>query len=325
MAAKKSKSNKTAHVLNLLSGAPADTQEPDSSQEAENTAKDSAQNQKLSDSPVSKPEETPSIPIVNSLGNANDPLGGVILNSLEEELEKEAKASRINPEADAPEHPKFIPGFPAGFVPPEPASAPLADDLAKASSPPVSETPAPQAAQKTAPSVSSEHPASQTAVSAAPQTAGQASAAQPSAAPAGSGQIHSFAEAPAAAPQEGPSQTYPAADVSTETSHTVSVSTQSAPAAKAPAALPAYQYINVMEYLIQDRLDSAVDMFDMCPCDRCKVDAAALALSNLTPKYIVVNRDHSSPLLNYYSNRYSTDIMTQLTKACTVVKENPRH
>lgn len=324
MAAKKSKSNKTAHVLNLLSGAPADTQEPDSSQEAENTAKDSAQNQKLSDSPVSKPEETPSIPIVNSLGNANDPLGGVILNSLEEELEKEVKASRRNPEADAPEHPKFIPGFPAGFVPPEPASAPSADYLAEISSPPVSEAPASQAAQKTAPSVSSEQPASQTAAPAAPQTAGQASAAQPPV-PADSGQIHSFAEAPAAAPQEGSSQTYPAADVPAETSHTVSVSTQSAPAAKAPAALPAYQYINVMEYLIQDRLDSAIDMFDMCPCDRCKVDAAALALSNLTPKYIVVNRDHSSPLLNYYSNRYSTDIMTQLTKACTVVKENPRH
>lgn len=322
MAAKKSKSNKTAHVLNLLSGAPADTQEPDSSQEAESTAKDSAQNQKLSDSPVSKPEETPSIPIVNSLGNANDPLGGVILNSLEEELEKEVKASRRNPETDAPEHPKFIPGFPAGFVPPEPASAPSADHLAEVSSPPVSEAPASQAAQKTAPSVSSEQPASQTAAPAAPQTAG--SAAQPPA-PADSGQIHSFAEAPATAPQEGSSQTYPAADVPAETSHTVSVSTQSAPAAKAPAALPAYQYINVMEYLIQDRLDSAIDMFDMCPCDRCKVDAAALALSNLTPKYIVVNRDHSSPLLNYYSNRYSTDIMTQLTKACTVVKENPRH
>lgn len=86
-----------------------------------------------------------------------------------------------------------------------------------------------------------------------------------------------------------------------------------------------YRYLNVMEYVVKSRAKEYMGKFDVCLCDRCVADVTALALTNLPPKYIVVEPPSASPLLNYYSNRFSQLIIVELTKACSIVKENPHH
>ena len=86
-----------------------------------------------------------------------------------------------------------------------------------------------------------------------------------------------------------------------------------------------YQYLNIMEYVVKSRAKEYMEKFDVCLCGRCISDVTALSLTHLPPKYIVVEAPSASPLLNYYSNRLSQQIIVELTKACAVVKENPHH
>lgn len=87
----------------------------------------------------------------------------------------------------------------------------------------------------------------------------------------------------------------------------------------------AYEYLNVMEYVVKNKVVEHMEKFDLCPCDRCMADVTALSLTHLPPKYIVVESPSVSPLLNFYSNRFSQQILVELTKACSIVKQNPHH
>ncbi|MDR2023941.1 MAG: late competence development ComFB family protein [Hungatella sp.] len=86
-----------------------------------------------------------------------------------------------------------------------------------------------------------------------------------------------------------------------------------------------YKYLNVMEYVVKNKVYEYMEKFDVCPCGRCIADITALALMHLPPKYIVVEPPSASPLLNFYSNRFSQQVTVELTKACSVVKDNPHH
>lgn len=86
-----------------------------------------------------------------------------------------------------------------------------------------------------------------------------------------------------------------------------------------------YDYINVMEKIIQDKALDYMNKFEMCTCQRCVVDVMAISLSKLTPKYIVSVKGSNFPLLNYYSQKFSVDVASNLTKACMIVQNNPNH
>lgn len=89
--------------------------------------------------------------------------------------------------------------------------------------------------------------------------------------------------------------------------------------------VPSFQYLNVMEYIVKNAAPQYMKDFEVCLCDHCTADVTALSLSHLPPKYIVVDRDSVSPLLNFYSSRFTQQVVVELTKACSVVKENPHH
>ena len=86
-----------------------------------------------------------------------------------------------------------------------------------------------------------------------------------------------------------------------------------------------YVFLNVMETLVRERVDTYMDQFVTCHCSRCKADIIALALTSLPSKYVVVSRNAATPLMNFYSQRYAGAITVEITKACTRVKEHPHH
>ena len=86
-----------------------------------------------------------------------------------------------------------------------------------------------------------------------------------------------------------------------------------------------YTSLNIPEYLVQNEVLHFLKKFDTCSCNRCVADVTALALNNLTPKYIVVDNSSISPLLSFFSSKLKSSITFELSKACMTVKSNPKH
>ena len=76
---------------------------------------------------------------------------------------------------------------------------------------------------------------------------------------------------------------------------------------------------------MEDKIIYFMRQFDVCTCDRCVNDTIALTLNGLLPKYLVTTPAAVDPLLSYYTNRLISDVTVEATKACMIVKENPRH
>lgn len=83
--------------------------------------------------------------------------------------------------------------------------------------------------------------------------------------------------------------------------------------------------MNVMDNLVEMKAPRYIKMFGLCPCARCAADVRALTLSNLQPAYIVVKRAEADAMLTVYESRFNSTIFAQLTRACKVVMDNPRH
>ncbi|MCI9485497.1 MAG: late competence development ComFB family protein [Lachnospiraceae bacterium] len=90
----------------------------------------------------------------------------------------------------------------------------------------------------------------------------------------------------------------------------------------------AYNMLNVMERLLSDmegEMENEMRQNGVCMCDRCRADVQALVLTNMPAKYVIVDSSNASPILGYHKNRYKIAMLTEILKACSKVKEAPRH
>lgn len=96
-----------------------------------------------------------------------------------------------------------------------------------------------------------------------------------------------------------------------------------------PPPLPPMQeeltFINIMQMLVENMAPRYVEKLGLCSCTRCLEDVKALALTNLRPRYTVFPVSERVPMMTLYERRYSSLVATELTKACYIVKANPRH
>lgn len=270
------RSNKTAHVLNLIAGheAKEDSEEVVSQAEAETSASADAGQAAPAPAPSTQPPQQ-NISVIDT--TEKDPVADLIQQKLSDALDEETHMNG-NP---------IQTGTPAG----------------------------PEAADPIRP----EAPAQPADASATPpQTAAPAQAEAP-AQPAPDQPDNTVSGQPenAARPADAPAQA--------EAAH------QAVPAADMPAASPEpepeppFAAVNVMERIVQDKIIYYMRQFEVCTCERCVADTIALTLNGLTPKYIVTMPAAVDPLLSYYTNRLISDVTVEATKACMVVKENPRH
>lgn len=92
-----------------------------------------------------------------------------------------------------------------------------------------------------------------------------------------------------------------------------------------PEPLTHISYVNVMQSLVEEKVDKYIRLFNLCTCPRCKIDVIALTLSNLPPKYVVVQQNEAIPMLSVYESRYNAMVISQVMWACKKVMDNPRH
>ncbi len=324
------KTNKTSHVMDLLTnGASSEPNETggDSAALADPAASAEKKNNVQSTTVI------PSKVTVVDEGSRNDRLSQEILNNLSEELQKEtgqAPAAEPAPSNKTMNPDEIAAAFAAAQAPAAPTAPPAAEP---------------------APSNKTMSPDEIAAAFAAAQ-APAAPTAPPAAEPAPSNKTMSpdeIAAAFAAAQAPAAPSTPPAAEPAPAAPAAPAPQAQTAPAAQTKAA-PAqpdkptprsiipksqisenltddqYRFVNVMEQLIlRQDIHSFLKQYNVCTCRRCMSDVCALALTGLPSKYVVVSNDSLSPLLSYYESKYKIYMLTELIKACNLVREHPRH
>ncbi|HOQ37703.1 MAG TPA: late competence development ComFB family protein [Acetivibrio sp.] len=82
---------------------------------------------------------------------------------------------------------------------------------------------------------------------------------------------------------------------------------------------------NYMEEVVYSILKEIINDIDVCDCEKCMMDVAAIALNNLPPKYIVTEKGELYSKVNALRQQFEVDVISSLTKAAEVVKKNPRH
>ena len=96
--------------------------------------------------------------------------------------------------------------------------------------------------------------------------------------------------------------------------------------AETPPEAPAEEcYVNVMQLLVEEKAEKYMRASGMCCCDHCMVDVMAYTLNHLPPKYVVMSKGEMIPKLTFYEVQHSSDVTTQLMRACEVVSKSPHH
>ena len=85
------------------------------------------------------------------------------------------------------------------------------------------------------------------------------------------------------------------------------------------------EFVNVMQILVEEKIEKYVKMFKLCQCPRCMSDVEALALSRLPAQYVVLPSKNKVPLLSVYRSKFDSQVTTQIIYACKEVMQDPRH
>lgn len=83
--------------------------------------------------------------------------------------------------------------------------------------------------------------------------------------------------------------------------------------------------VNVIEELVKDSINVLIPTMDMCACEICKLNACAIALNNLTPRYVTTTKGKLMAKMPAEIMTYQTQILVEVTKALMTVKAHPLH
>jgi len=83
--------------------------------------------------------------------------------------------------------------------------------------------------------------------------------------------------------------------------------------------------VNIYEELVKDKVSSTINTIDMCRCKKCQLNACAIALNALPPKYVTTTRGALLAQLAVSSLECQTSVEVAVLRALKMVKEYPLH
>lgn len=83
--------------------------------------------------------------------------------------------------------------------------------------------------------------------------------------------------------------------------------------------------VNYMEIIVFQLLDEVLAKKDICKCERCQLDIAAIALNNLPHKYVVSSKGKAYAKTDILNEQLRTDVTVEILKAIDVVSKKPNH
>ncbi len=313
------KSNKTAHVLNLIAGHDAGKDDADSA----NTPNSGTASAKAEQTAAQQPAQAApaasaapqNIAVIDT--TEEDPVADLIQQKLSNEFEQQA-----NPQdAQAPETGAVSVGEPSSDTVPTHGNVP--DD---APSPVSASEPEPEAV--TVSNTEPDDAPSPVSASEPEPEAVTVSETKPDDAPSPVSASEPEPEAVTVS-ETKPDDASSPVSASEPEPEAVTVSETKPDDASSPVSAsepePDFVRLNVMEGIVKDKIIYFMRQFDVCTCGRCVNDTIALTMNGLLPKYIVTTPAAVDPLMSYYTNRLISDVTVEATKACMIVKDNPRH
>lgn len=82
---------------------------------------------------------------------------------------------------------------------------------------------------------------------------------------------------------------------------------------------------NFMENVVLDVIDEITKSMEVCNCNKCRLDIAAIALNNLPTKYIVTDKGELYSKVNLFKLQTNVDVRSAIIKAALIVSKNPMH
>lgn len=83
---------------------------------------------------------------------------------------------------------------------------------------------------------------------------------------------------------------------------------------------------NFMEILVWEMLDKVLEKRpDVCKCEHCRYDIAALALNDLPPRYVVSEQGETYTRAKTLGQQFTIDVIAKIAHAANVVAAHPRH
>jgi len=85
------------------------------------------------------------------------------------------------------------------------------------------------------------------------------------------------------------------------------------------------QLKNYMEEFVFSQIKEVLADIDMCKCEKCIMDVAAIALNELPPKYVVTEKGELYSKAYLFKQQFGVDAIAAITRAAIIVSKNPRH
>lgn len=82
---------------------------------------------------------------------------------------------------------------------------------------------------------------------------------------------------------------------------------------------------NVMEEMVRRVVDEKIGTMDMCDCEVCRLNACAIALNTLPPRYVTSQRGNLLAHVSGEMLNYKSQVLVETTKALLQVKAHPLH
>ena len=83
---------------------------------------------------------------------------------------------------------------------------------------------------------------------------------------------------------------------------------------------------NFMEDLVLQQIDSVIAAnHDVCGCEQCRHDIAAMALTILPARYVVTPKGETYTRIKALEQQFTVNIITALTEGIQIVKKHPHH
>lgn len=83
---------------------------------------------------------------------------------------------------------------------------------------------------------------------------------------------------------------------------------------------------NYMEHVVMNTIDKLLkDKPNVCSCERCRMDIAAIALNNIKPKYVVSKKGELFTKLKQMDVQFEVDVVKEVTRAIDKVSREPHH
>jgi competence protein ComFB len=82
---------------------------------------------------------------------------------------------------------------------------------------------------------------------------------------------------------------------------------------------------NTVEKLVIQKVDDMIKDIDMCRCEKCRLNACAIALNALPPHYVTTTKGALLIGIQASDYGYQANVTVEVMKALMVVKDRPHH